>query len=191
MLRSRLRNYRLGFDAGRYVAEKLGGLTELGYRVFHDFVFDMKPGGDATNFNFDHIVIGTNGIFLLETKGIRQPNGQMPNEQESHKVIANGDVLEFPTGIKSRKQIAQAKRNAADLSKWLTGMASTPIPVHPLLILPGWFVDDNRTSCVSVLNGKSLVKVIPKLGRKDAWTAEDVRTFSDRVEANCRNVEGA
>lgn len=58
-----LRNYRLGFDGERYVAEKLGALTELGYRVFHDFICDMKPGGDATDFNFDHIVIGTNGIY--------------------------------------------------------------------------------------------------------------------------------
>ncbi len=151
----------------------------------------MKPGGDATNFNFDHIVIGTNGIFLVETKAIRQPNGEMPDGQERHKVIASSDVLEFPTGYKARKQIAQAKSNAEDLSKWLTGTSSTPIPVHPLLILPGWFVDDNRTGSVPVLNGKNLVKVVPKLGKKDSWTIEEVRMFSDRIEAHCRNVEGA
>ncbi len=188
-LRKDLRNYRLGFDGERYVAEKLGALTEYGYRVFHDFVFDMKPGGDATDFNFDHIVIGTNGIFLLETKAIRQPNGEMPDGQERHKVIANGDVLEFPKGYSARKQIAQAKSNAADLSKWLTGTSTTPIPVLPLLILPGWFVESR--SCIPVLNGKNLVDVIPKLGKKNAWTAEEVRKFSDRIEAHCRNVEGA
>ena len=190
-LRKELRNYRLGFDGERYVAEKLGVLTGLGYRVFHDFVFDMKPGGDATNFNFDHIVIGTNGIFLMETKAIRQPNGEMPDWQESHKVFASGDVLKFPTGITQRKQIAQTKRNAGDLSKWLTGTSATPVSVEPLLILPGWFVDDDRTGRVRVLNGTKIEKVLPALGTPNRWTVEEVRAFADRLEAHCRNVEGA
>lgn len=71
-LREELRNYRLGFDGERYVAEKLTELSAQGYRVFHDFVFDMKPGGEATKFNIDHVVVGTNGVFALETKTWRQ-----------------------------------------------------------------------------------------------------------------------
>lgn len=188
-LREKLRNHRLGFDGERYVAEKLAELSAQGYRVFHDFVFDMKPGGDATTFNIDHIVVGTNGVFALETKTWRQPNGMLAEGSESHKVTASADQLHLPGGFRARKPAAQALRNAEELSKWLTG--SRAVPVFPIVVMPGWYVTDDKTGVVPVLSGKPVAKMLQREGKLGALTDSEVRSISDRIEAHCRNVDGA
>ncbi len=72
-LRVELRNLRLGYDGERYVAAELNGLMRAGWRVYHDFIVDDKPGGEETNFNIDHIAVSERGVFVLETKAIRKP----------------------------------------------------------------------------------------------------------------------
>lgn len=190
-LRETLRNYRLGFDGERYVAEKLVELSAQGYRVFHDFVFDMKPGGDASTFNIDHIVVGTNGVFAIETKTWRQPNGELPEGNESHKVTASGDQLVLPGGYRVRKPAAQALRNAEELSKWLTGSSPEAVPVFPIVVMPGWYVTDDKTGVVPVLSGKPVAKMLQHEGKRGALSDSGVRSISDRIEAHCRNVDGA
>lgn len=190
-MRSDLRNHRLGFDGERYIAEKLDALRANGYRVFHDFVFDMKPGGERTTFNIDHIVVGTRGVFALETKAYRQPHGNDCPGEDAHRVKASQDMLLLPQGRALTKPAAQAKRNAADLSQWLTGSSSPIIPVLPVLVMVGWFVEDDKTGTVPVLSGRPVAKLLPFLGTEGALSPERVTVISDRIEAHCRNVEGA
>lgn len=190
-LRRLLRNHRLGFDGERYVAEKLSELIGQGYRVFHDFLFDMKPGGDATNFNIDHIVVGPAGVFVIETKTYRQPNGELPDGDESHKVRGDGDALLFPRGHRRGKPLVQARRNAEDLSRWLTGSSPSKVAVFPVVALPGWFTEEDAFPDVLVLNPKRIPKRLPKCRRGNGLSAEEVRIIADRIEAHCRNVDGA
>jgi hypothetical protein len=44
-----------------------------GYRVFHDFLITDKPRRIR---NIDHIVIGANGVFSVETKTRRKVKGE-------------------------------------------------------------------------------------------------------------------
>ena len=48
-------------------------LMLAGYRVFHDFLITDKPRRIR---NIDHIVIGANGIFAVETKTRRKMKGE-------------------------------------------------------------------------------------------------------------------
>jgi integrase len=80
-------------------------LHKLTGRVYHDF--------PAENFNIDHIVIGSNGVFAVETKGRAKPvNGDV-------NVIFDGQGLQFPTHYE-KDPFDQAKRQAVWLAKWLT-----------------------------------------------------------------------
>jgi Nuclease-related domain len=189
--RENLRNYRLGFDGERYVAEKLGEIVPQGYRIFHDFVFDMKPGGEATNFNIDHIVIGPAGVFAVETKTFRQPNSELAKGDKSHEVKVNNDWMIFPGGYKTKKPMDQARRNAQDLSKWLSGSSLEAVSVTPVVAMPGWYVIEERTGDVRVFTASGLPKMIPHLGSGRQLSEEKVSQISDRIEAHCRNVEGA
>ena len=54
------RSYRLGYEGEIAVGQELNHLMRDGYFVYHDF-----PAG---NFNIDHIVVGSPGVFAVETK---------------------------------------------------------------------------------------------------------------------------
>lgn len=190
-LRKKLRGYSLGFDGERYVAAELNTLVAQGYRVFHDFVVDWKPGGEATNFNIDHIVVGATGVFAIETKARRKPNGEARKENRSHVVAFTGRALRFPSGYEDKKPIQQASLNAADLSKWLTGTAPVAIPVMPVVVIPGWMVKREARGAVAVLSGKELARHLPSLGNNDGLSADALRSIADRIEAYCRDVDAA
>jgi hypothetical protein len=63
--RKRLRAMRQGLDGERAVAEYLDRFRERGYYVFHDI-----PG---EGFNVDHVLIGSTGVYTLETKTVSKP----------------------------------------------------------------------------------------------------------------------
>ena len=63
-LMRRYRTLKLGYEAEAAAAEELNRLMRHGYWVFHDV-----PGDKA--FNIDHVVVGPNGVFGVETKGAR------------------------------------------------------------------------------------------------------------------------
>jgi hypothetical protein len=188
-LRNDLRNYHLGFDGERHVAAELSGLLAQGFRVFHDFVFDMKPGGDATTFNIDHIVVGTAGVFVIETKTRRKPNGVLRQESKSHEIAYTGSALRFPGGYETAAAIDQARRNAEDLSKWLTGSAPRAVPTVPVVVIPGWYVKRERAGFVKVLSGKEVAKHLPSLGVQGALTESEAQAIADRIDAHCRNID--
>ena len=188
LLRAELRGYQLGFDGERYVASELNPLCERGYRVFHDFVVDWKPGGETSNFNIDHVVVGPEGVFAIETKTRRKPLG---DNGKQYKMSFDGKTLHFP-GYSTTGSIEQATKNAITLEEWINGSDKGDIKVRPVLAIPGWYIDsgpDWRTS--GVQRAKGLAENLPMLGRGRRLSATDVRRIGDRIEAHCRNVEGA
>ena len=184
-LRVDLRNARLGFDGERFVAAELNGLLTQGYRVFHDFVVDWML--DDRTHNIDHIIVGPAGVFALETKAWRKPIG--PAQPQKLQVTAEG--IQKPGDIPRMDAIEQAKRNAATLSKWLTGNAPETVPVRPLVVVPGWYVvaDDWRTCGVQTLSG--LAGRLPGLTRSAGLSPREVQQLGDRIEAHCRTANVA
>jgi hypothetical protein len=189
-LRRRLRPLKLGFDGERYVGEELNQLMRQGYRVYHDFLVDWKPGERV--FNIDHIAVGPEGIFAIETKTRRKPNQEGDGgRQATHTVIQEGGKLKYP-GFESDGQLRQAKRAADDLAKWLRGTAAEPVEVVPVIVIPGWWVEvKEKNPAVKVLSGKQARRALPGLGRAGALSEKRVREIGDTIERHCRNVEGA
>lgn len=174
-----LRNYRLGLRGEQAVAEVLHQLGEYGYRAYHDF-----PA--AKDWNIDHIVIGTRGVYVIETKA-RMRRGSR-NGQPEHVVLVKGDMLEFPTA-RNFKAIPQALRNAEWLCEYLSKRSPEPVKVHPILVIPGWFVDPpgKTESGVFVTNANYLtghLKDQPK-----SIPPSSVQALAALVEDKCRDVE--
>jgi hypothetical protein len=170
LLRSRQDLY-LGLDGELAVGQELNLLMLDGYRIFHDF--------PAENFNIDHIAIGSNGVFAVETKGRAKPLKGDVN------IIYDGEGLKFPTHYE-REPLEQAKRQAAWLAKWLTSSVGAQVAVKPVLVLPGWYIVRKKPGML-IYNGKNPQAVFKGQGEA-TLSAEMIQRISHQVEQRCRDV---
>ena len=97
---------KLGRDAELAVASELIELQSHGYQVFHDI--------QADGFNVDHLVVGPNGIFAIETKG----RHKRIKDDTNYKVKFENNHLAFPSWFES-KPLEQAQTQANWVNKWL------------------------------------------------------------------------
>ncbi|MEL4277240.1 nuclease-related domain-containing protein [Shewanella xiamenensis] len=180
---SKLTKLRLGHTAEIATANELIGLQALGYQVFHDV--------QADGFNIDHLVIGKNGVFAIETKGrhkrnkdLRQTNG---NGKKGYEVFYKDGRLNFPSWTET-KPIEQAQRQALLLrervSQWLTKATGSPVAATPALVFPGWYVTSQSKPPLPILNHKQLVGTIPTL-RTQALTQQQAEQIIYQVAQRC------
>ena len=168
-------NYRLGLEAEMAVGQELNQLLRHGYWVFHDL--------PAEKFNIDHVVVGPNGVFAVETKGRAKPDQKTDN---SWKVRYDGKRLEFP-GWTETKPLEQAERQAKWLQEWLSSAVGEPVGVRPVLALPGWFIERTSREGMPVLNGKNPEKVLSSL-RQTPLPGKLIQQIVHQLDQRCRNV---
>ena len=173
------RRIRLGFEGERHVGEALNQLMLVGYRVFHDFLITDKPRSIR---NIDHIVIGPNGVFAVETKTRRKVKAE-----NGAKVTVLENALQYPWGVDQR-DLAQTQENATWLAEWLSKMSDRPVKVGSILVLPGWFIDRRSKPVVTVLSGSEVAANIPKLDGI-ATTDSEIRRLAAIIEDRNRSIE--
>lgn len=143
---SRLRNQaRQGLAAELMTAQQLLPLLERGCLIYHDI-----PAG---KFNLDHVVIGTNAVFVVETKSRLKPPGK---GKEKSTVLFDGKGLKFPDHV-TAAPVDQARHEARWLGEYLRNATGELVPVLGVVSLPGWFVShdkDTHRSDVAVINPK-------------------------------------
>lgn len=165
-------NVRLGLDCERAVGQELNQLMLSGYRVFHDF--------PADGFNIDHIVVGENGVFAVETKGRAKPVKGDVN------IVYDGQGLKFPTHYET-DPLNQAKRQADWLAKWLTSAVGAQVGVRPVLVFPGWYIERKKPGLL-IYNGKNPQSVYKASG-ETIFSGEMIQRISHQIEQRCRDVE--
>lgn len=134
-----LRNISRGLRGERQLGQFLQNeLISKGYRVFHDLEDDRG--------NIDHVAIGPAGIFSIETKTVHKPmKGQSRVQFDGQRVLVNGRPPD-------RDPIVQARACAASLQNILREELGKSYEIQPVVIYPGWFVEEARVSDVWVLN---------------------------------------
>jgi hypothetical protein len=158
-LRSRRHDIKQGRDGERIVGQALEELRERGYSVFHDVV--------GKNFNVDHVIVSTHGIFSIETKTYSKPTNV------NSKVTFNGENILvagksiYPSPVEQAK--ASAKWLQSDVLHESTGKW---FPVKPVVVFPGWWVDEQKTGEVWVLNPDGLKYCIDR--EPEMLTEEDM-----------------
>lgn len=147
-IRKRIRNLELGRDGEREVAEILDELRKKGYAVLHDIV--------AEDFNVDHVVVSPHGIYAVETKTREKPPG-------GEISFSGEDIIagKFNLGSGPIRQVIAGAKWLHDLLAESTGRK---FPVKPVLVFPGWFVQQTMSrelqGRVWVLNPKMLPSFI-------------------------------
>jgi hypothetical protein len=169
-------SYRLGYEGEMAVGQELNQLMRDGYYVYHDF--------PADTFNIDHIVVGTSGVFAVETNARSKPTSK--DRRADAKVRYDGRCLQFPNGTDVHA-IEQAKRQAEWLSKWLRRAVGEAVRVRPVVALPGWFVKRVASGGISVINPKNFRSIAkPKDG--NILTEQMVSRIVHQLEQKCRDV---
>ena len=169
-------NWLLGYRGERAVGEHLNRLMLNGCRVFHDFPLNG-------NGNLDHIVVAPSGVYAIETK-TRSKRSRL---KENHKIIYDGERLEFPDWIGS-DDLTQAHNQADQLRRVLTNSLKNPIDVKPILTFPGWFVElaTKPPHEVQVLNHKQIHSAI--FETKRILSLYDIEKISAHLDRKCRTV---
>jgi hypothetical protein len=176
---SKLTKLRLGHTAEIATANELIGLQALGYQVFHDI--------QADGFNIDHLAIGKNGVFAIETKGRhkrkRDSKSTSATQGKDYQLFYKDGRLCFPSWTET-KPIEQATRQAKWVSQWLTKATGEQIFSSPVLVFPGWFVTSQTRPPFPILNHKQLVKTIPAV-RTQALSQQQVDAIVNQVAQRC------
>jgi hypothetical protein len=177
---SQRRNFYLGYFGERVVGETIDDLRAKGFRIFHDV-----PASEANPpFGIDHVVIGSSGVFAIETKTRRKRPGR-PGFDE-HKIVFNGQQLVYPWG-EDFFGLNQARDHAQWLENWVFQVLGRRIPVVPILVFPGWWVEEHAISTVRVANPKQIAAIVARSG--PVLTDEQIEILARQIEARCRDVE--
>jgi len=140
-----IKRLRLGRNGERAVAEQLDILKGQGAIVFHDLIGD--------GFNLDHVVLSSQGVFVVETKTHSKPVKGSPT------VTFDGKTLLINGFKPERNPVTQAEGNARWLAQMLRASTGKEFPVRPVVLFPGWFVEF-KGSTVWVLNPQALPSFI-------------------------------
>ncbi|MGJ8673978.1 nuclease-related domain-containing protein [Rubritalea sp.] len=195
-IRRGVMNYRLGFDGERCVGAELNPLLARGYYVYHDFLFDMRPGGETSNFNIDHIAIGPEGIFIIETKAKRKSLKPPVNELKPEQIAVEGKsretaTLRFPDGSIDEKPIKQALRQSEQFHRWLKMPNITDAEVRPIVVYPGWWIRSDNWSKLGVQSASKIADRLPALAKGRRLRPDEIKAIAARIEDKCRDIEGA
>jgi hypothetical protein len=162
--------FRLGRDGERRVAEELEKLRQRGFRVFHDIQGD--------GFNVDHLLVGPQGVFLIETKTRRKRvRGQV-------RIRYDGQAVTFPGDRPRRAAIRQATALASWIADLVHESSGRRCFVRPVVLIPDWYVDVTvEDPSVWVLNPKMLAGFIAR--EPSRLGPEDVELIAAQI---CRHV---
>ena len=148
---------KLGENGEQYVGQILEAeMRPLGYDVFHDIPIE-KAG---RKMNLDHVLIGPNGVYLVETKAWRKPEKGSPEIEYKYK----GGVLYKAGRRVPDKPITEAIALAKEASRLFHDITGRNYYVKPILVFAGWYhrVGMTHDSPILFLNEKSIASFLPK-----------------------------
>lgn len=152
----KLQALQLAEEGEKAVGQFLDGLRQKGYQVFHDIIAD--------DFNVDHVLIGPAGIFTVETKTWNKPRRGKP------EIHLDDETLKAAGYTPDRDPMVQAVAQTAWLKRLLTESVGKPLPVRPVVLFPGWFINDSRQ------NRRDLWVLEPKA--LPTWLANEKATLA-------------
>lgn len=176
---------RLGVEGEKAVGEELNLLMLDGYRVFHDF--PKENGKKGMTPNIDHIVIGRNGVFAVETKA--RSKGKKGQGADAVKIRFDGKSMTFPNGNITSAPLEQAGIHARWLSRWLQSVIGESIQVTPVVVYPGWWVDRVApVRDVYLLAGGEVTKSFKTLPG-ESLAPDKMQRVVHQIDQRCRDVK--
>lgn len=171
--RKQVRRLKLGMEGERVVGQSLEHLRSQGFHVFHDILAD--------GFNIDHVLVGPQGIFAIETKTFSKPlKGNPKVSYDGERFLVNGRKFE----CNPAKQ-AMAERDW--ISNLLFEMTGRKFKVKGVVLMPGWWIEpptDWSRIDVWVLNPKAFPTFLKR--EPIVLKKEDINLVCSRLTTHVR-----
>lgn len=171
---------KLGLQCELAVAHELDALLRDGYGVYHDVPLDGT--------NLDHVVVGDDGVVVVETKGRARPtSGDGPPPTTLR--VRDGAVMTPGPSVPwaDTGPIAQARSGAELLRAHLRDHASIDVAVEAMVVYPGWHVTGGDRGPVPVTSARRAAQVArarctgtlgaDRRRRVEAWLGEATTTL--------------
>lgn len=166
-VRNEVATWKLGENGERYVGQVLETeMRPLGYEVFHDIQIEKS----GRKMNIDHVLIGKNGVYLVETKAWRKPEKGSPEIEYKNGVL-------YRAGQKvDNKPVREALGLAKTASQLFYDLTGRKYYVKPILVFAGWYhrVTMTHDSPVLFLNEKRISSFLPKHSPRSVPSEEDM-----------------
>lgn len=165
-------------DAETTTGQEFNLLMRDGAWVFHDIPYQYG--------NIDHVIIGSGGVFAVETKGISKPTDNKKSSSENSTVRIEREELILPHA-RTGQPIQQAKTHAKWLRNEIHRRFGLSTPVRAVVALPGWMVKggfDGDCWVVNPKRGNSLRGAVTK----SLISESEIQMISAWVEDLARSV---
>lgn len=175
-IRQKLKNLKQGRDGEKAVGQYLESFRSAnGIKVLHDI--------KGENFNIDHVVVSTKGIYLIETKTHSKPI------KGKAEILFDGKKLLFNGADYGDRIIIQVKAEHKWLSELIEELTARKFPIQPVIAFPGWFVKMTNTnnSGIWALNPRGLPTFLNN--QQEVMTLEDVQLVSNHLSRYIRSLE--
>jgi hypothetical protein len=179
-----LPKYRMrkrGEEGERIVAQYIErDLIPQGYSVFHDIQLEK----DGKTFNIDHLLVGPNGVFAVETKNYSKPSrGEARVTYDGHQLLWNGQPR--------RDEDKQARSIAAAAHEYIADLTGISVIVRPVLCAIGWFAASTALyqHPVLLVMEKTLGSVILKVSPPSGWNDSNQRVVA-RIISRAQTSRG-
>ena len=163
---SKIRSIKRGEQGELIVAQAIErDLLPNGYVVFHDI--QLEDG--KKRFNVDHLLIGPNGVFAIETKNYSKP------KRGDVKVTYDGKRVRWNGVAHKEDEARQAVAVAMAAKDFIFKETGLKVYVKPVLCAVGWYAvsDDLFRQPVLLLMEKQLGTIIPKVYPKVPLSEQD------------------
>lgn len=174
--------YHKGYKGEMLVGSELNQLMLRGYRVFHDLTpLDWKG-------NIDHLLIGKNGVFVVETKA--RTGHVSERGPANYKGEYDGRAIRLSGSGAYTDAVDQVKNNVARVRQWLTRYRKG-LSVRGILVYPGWDIDFSkamrvvRSDTPYVVALEELQRRIPVLARQpetEALTDAEISALAEKIK---------
>ena len=174
--RREIETWRLGENGEQYVGQILErDMRPLGYDVFHDIQIERS----GRKMNIDHVLIGPNGVYLIETKAWRKPDKGSPEiEYKKGELFRAGQKVDD-------KPVREALGLAKAASQLFHDLTGRNYYVKPVLVFAGWYhrVSMTHDSPLLFLNEKRIALFLPKHNPRSVPSSDDRKLLCAKLEA--------
>lgn len=175
-IRSKITNLKLGRDGEKAVGQYLENFRSAnGIKVLHDI-----RGND---FNIDHVIISTKGIYIIETKTHSKP------AKGNAEIVFTGKQLLFNGKNYGDRIIIQVKAETKWLSELIEELTARKLSIQPVIVFPGWYVKMTNTndSGIWACNPRGLPTFLNNA--QEIMSLEDVQLVSNHLSRYIRSLE--